>query len=285
MTGRGMPMSRGYELRCPLCAGAGRTAIERGSYSYVRCAGCRSLWLWPVPTKDDLRAYYDCGEFYDGAERALHEQEVLAAGRLERLESMVAGRRLLDVGCASGNFLERAGRRGWDAKGMEPSAALAARARGRGLDVVHVDTLAQFPAEEFDVVTAWEVVEHVGEPKPFLRELSKRVRLGGVIALSTPDAASLAAKLLGASFPFASAPEHLYVFSRTALERMLEEEGLSILTWRAFSGLNTRAAAQMLRKRFGKWATAGAPIVAGAFALLDRLQNGTECEVFATRTR
>jgi SAM-dependent methyltransferase len=94
--------------------------------------------------------------------------------------------RLLDVGCGLGVLLEQALEAGWDAHGCDTSGAWVREARARvGADrVVHgsVPTTGHF-----DVVTAWDVIEHVHDPLPFLAELGRRLAPGGRLFLRTPN--------------------------------------------------------------------------------------------------
>ena len=101
----------------------------------------------------------------------------------------IPGGRLLDIGCATGAFLLAAKNRGWNPQGLDVSPGAAQMAR----DVVGVDvgvgTLESFafPGAMFDAVTAWEVLEHVPDPKSFLKEINRVLKPGGVVALSTPN--------------------------------------------------------------------------------------------------
>jgi 2-polyprenyl-3-methyl-5-hydroxy-6-metoxy-1,4-benzoquinol methylase len=268
---------------CPVCGAAGREAFEKQPYRYLRCLRCTSLWLEPMPTEAALAEYYSSGAFYGGAQLREGSMRKVAELRLRKLERLTPGRRLLDVGCASGTFLDVARSRGWLAMGLEPSASLAALARERGLEVFDGASPDALPARTFDVVTAWEVVEHVRDPGRFLDTLCSIVAAGGILALSTPSADGLPSRLLGARFPFALAPEHLVLIARSAARSLLESRRLSIVELKTFSGMDVESARSMLSKRFGSWAVVAGPAVAAVFWLLDVIGNGTEFEVFARK--
>jgi 2-polyprenyl-3-methyl-5-hydroxy-6-metoxy-1,4-benzoquinol methylase len=109
---------------------------------------------------------------------------------------------LLDVGCAFGTFLEFAKDRGWDVKGIEVSPYSSRFAREkRGLDVT-TGTLAtsNFGKEEFDLVTFWDVLEHVTDVKENLQRASRVLKPGGYVILTTDNYQSLLAFIASAMF-------------------------------------------------------------------------------------
>jgi 2-polyprenyl-3-methyl-5-hydroxy-6-metoxy-1,4-benzoquinol methylase len=152
--------------------------------------------------------------------------------RLDHMDSRVAGNgrgRLLDVGCHIGIFLEEAGARGWDAWGVEPSQWAVAQAKARNLQVVQ-GTLAEvaFPPDHFDVVTLWDVIEHLPDPMRELRRIARMVRPGGWVCIHTMDVESLFARVMGKRWPWLM-EMHLYYFSRSTLRAMLQRAGFRVI--------------------------------------------------------
>jgi SAM-dependent methyltransferase len=126
-----------------------------------------------------------------------HRRDVepyLVYGRvLNRLERLTPGRRLLDVGCSYGAFLELARERGWEVTGVDLSAKAAAYATAqRGLPVF-TGTLeaAAYPARTFSAVTMWDVIEHLDDPRGLLREVHRVLAPGGVLVVFTINQGSL----------------------------------------------------------------------------------------------
>ena len=139
------------------------------------------------------------------------------------------GRRLLDVGSGSGDFLLRMRARGWTVLGVEPDPVAAAAARANGLDVrdgMLVD--AEFPGDTFDAIVLSHVIEHVHDPVALLRECGRVLRPGGVLVLMTPNLASVGHRRFGADWRGLEPPRHLHVFSVDSLRACVQHVGLRV---------------------------------------------------------
>jgi 2-polyprenyl-3-methyl-5-hydroxy-6-metoxy-1,4-benzoquinol methylase len=139
-----------------------------------------------------------------------------------------AGRRLLDVGCYTGIFVEIAAKAGWDAYGVDPSGWAVEEARRDGLQV-REGTLAtaDFPVSHFDVITMWDVIEHLSDPASELQEAHRLLRPGGTLVVHTMDIDSLFARFMGHRWPWLM-EMHLFYFSQSTLRQMVEEIGYQV---------------------------------------------------------
>ena len=150
--------------------------------------------------------------------------------RIARYLPPKPGKRLLDVGAATGFFLNLARNEGWETAGIEPSDAAAALARKKQLDVkTGILAPGKFPAASFDVITLWDVLEHLPDPIATMNVVVDLLKPGGIIAINTPDASSMWAKMMGSSWHLLCPPEHLCLFSHTGLETLLGRIGLMSL--------------------------------------------------------
>jgi cyclopropane fatty-acyl-phospholipid synthase-like methyltransferase len=103
----------------------------------------------------------------------------------------------------------------------------------RGLCVVQGTTAtADLPEEFFDVVTLWDVIEHVGDPLAELRRVHRLLKKGGMVVVHTIDIGSLFARAMGSRWPWLM-EMHLYYFSRSTLREVLQEAGFTVLDIRA----------------------------------------------------
>jgi SAM-dependent methyltransferase len=134
--------------------------------------------------------------------------------------------RLLDVGCGAGFFLDEARARGWRVCGTEYSERALALARGRGHEVTQAPVAVDgFEANSFDVVTAFEVFEHVKDPLSEAAVLARVLRPGGLLYCTTPNFNSVSRRALGPGWSVIEYPEHLWYFTPRTLRRWLERSG------------------------------------------------------------
>jgi len=153
--------------------------------------------------------------------------------RLALIRRHAPGRRLLDLGAACGFMLEAALEAGFDPSGIEFSAeaiGLAApEVRGR----ITRGDINDLPPGAFDVITAFDILEHAQDPLQTLRAWADRLRPGGILALTTPDTDSLLGKLMGSRWPMLQPLQHTVLFSGKAMPRHLRQAGLTLLDLRA----------------------------------------------------
>jgi SAM-dependent methyltransferase len=246
-------------VNCEICGKPSRSWAIINSYDHYLCGHCSHLFVYPKPSQQDLDAFYFNGRYYDKAET---EQDRLlreASQRLNTLQRLAArfslSRHLLDVGCASGYFMKQAVMAGWHAMGVDRSEDLARRAREYSGAEVFRGRLEQIELADgpFAVVTAWEVLEHTIDPRAFFSALARNVVAGGLLALSTPLANGVPARLLGTRFPMLTPPEHLSIFSRNSVNLLAFEFGFKEVSYRSFSNLGPKSLASGLAKfLFGK---------------------------------
>jgi SAM-dependent methyltransferase len=192
------------------------------------CRACGLGWQpWP-PSREELEEAYsglaDATYVAEDVNRA--RTSALVAGLMAR-QGVPRGATVLDVGCSAGYFVDAAVRRGFDATGVEPSSWLCARARERVGEARIVEGTFEkvaFDRAPFDVVTMWDVLEHVPDPISFLARARAVLRPGGLLLLNVPARDTWMATLLGSKWPLLL-PEHLFYFSRRSLQIAFESSG------------------------------------------------------------
>ncbi|MBN1135989.1 MAG: class I SAM-dependent methyltransferase [Anaerolineae bacterium] len=260
---------------CNLC-GSERTEVYRegrdrqlgGSerFRLVRCLQCGLIYLNPRPRRDEIGRYYpaDYEPFtrlsrHQGGRLARWSYRRYLDKRCARLPSTPG--RLLDVGCATGDFLARAREHGWQVQGVEPGQAAAQAARRQyGLDVFSGDLAeAHLPSASFDAVTLWDVLEHLYDPRAELAEIHRILKSGGVLLIELPNVRSFDAALFGRYWIGLDMPRHLYLFPPSALDALLEQSGFAIVSRRCSSGGYGAFVASLSfwseeqRSHLGKW--------------------------------
>jgi 2-polyprenyl-3-methyl-5-hydroxy-6-metoxy-1,4-benzoquinol methylase len=232
-----------YE-RVPACAVCGspsqlhKTIFWKYNTPVMRCDGCGLYYANPRWKSEHLFGRYT-PEFWtryaDTVKDTAVDVEANYARWLPFLSAMDASRksnRILDVGCATGEFLLAAKARGWKVYGVETSPIAAEQARRLTGGTIHAGTLdtADFPDGYFDVVTLWDVIEHLQDPRAYLERVGRLLRSSGILSVTTPNIRSVAFRLLGPSWIPVGPNDHLYYFAPRTLARLLSECGFSIYT-------------------------------------------------------
>ncbi len=233
---------------CPLCGG-GKVAVflkKRRGQSEVSALGSSRKTISP----GELLRCRDCSfgfrqtrfnqqelaDLYRKMDTKLYEAEIRGRKRTaERHLGIFHANercgRLLDVGCASGLFLFAAAERGWQVTGLEPAEVLYREAQerlaGRGTVLPLTLEESDLPEHQFDVVTLWDVLEHVADPLNMMGRCQALLKPGGSLFLNVPDLDSVEARILGRQWPLLL-PEHLNYFNRPSLKLCAQKCGLQL---------------------------------------------------------
>ena len=176
---------------CPICGDGSGQPRPLNRSGFLHCRVCDLVWTERRLEIPDLVEHYETREPSDAVRRA---RLALYDSFLRECGQQVGHRagRLLDVGCGWGDFVERAARSGWDARGIEPSPRIADDASRRGLRVAP-GTLEDLPVDWscFDLITYWDVFMFVDHPHRELERAVARLRPGGSIYICTRQHAIL----------------------------------------------------------------------------------------------
>ncbi len=247
-------MSEELKINCPLCQDSRTFFFRKGTLSYeniswekfkitdsdyglfpdlYRCQNCGLTFAHPLPPADKII------KLYSQMEDPEYEQEHEGRGENFRRILKVLSRlrpdkgRLLDVGCATGIFMEIARKWGWEVIGVEPSQWAVSVARSKGLKVFQGD-FADVPEEEkYDVITMIDFIEHTNKPAIMLRKAHRLLKKGGVLLIVTPDISSLAAKITGRKW-WHLRPGHLCFFRKETIFYLEKTFSFKILLLRHY---------------------------------------------------
>ncbi len=240
-------------MHCILC----QTPLEKYLYK-------NGFWIYRCPTcrlgQTDLnknypsfvKEFYSKGYYEGDPTRSAYVDYELDKPLIVRnmrkflsfLPRKVTGGKLLDVGCAFGYFVELAKESGYDAYGFDPSTFAAKKAGALvGYKRIQEATIqdAKFPKASFDVITMFDVFEHLQDPLEDMRKLRSLLKPDGVILIATGDTKSLAARIMRRRWTFFIPPQHIFFFDRHNVITLLHKAGLIAKAWH----------------RVGKWLSLG----------------------------
>lgn len=217
---------------CKICAGKKvYFYCKKDSSHYHICKECGLIFQDPVPEAKDMVDYannqYQYGEYRDYVE-AKSLKYAHFRSRLKQFQDRFPKGRLLDVGCSCGYFLDIALENGFDAFGVEFSGEAIAAAQPTIRERItqgSVNTLESHQLGSFDLVTAFDIIEHTEDPIDFLRQARGMLRQGGGIVLSTPDTGHALRYILGSRWPMLQPMQHTILFSDKSLRITLMKAG------------------------------------------------------------
>jgi 2-polyprenyl-3-methyl-5-hydroxy-6-metoxy-1,4-benzoquinol methylase len=241
-------------IACPVCRASDPAAccsvgdrlfgLAGGTFNLFRCAFCKCTFLHPLPAESALAGFYP--QEYWWSEKPLSEgffsklfhkmekayREFVVADHARFLDycaksNRAGGKRLLDIGCGSGSFLQCARSHGFLPHGMDMSAkaveivqnehGIPAKQGGIGQEV--------WEGNRFDFITMFHVLEHLPDPRQALRFAAGLLAPGGTLVLQVPNISSLQARVFGKRWYGLDVPRHVINFSPKALGLLLSEMG------------------------------------------------------------
>jgi SAM-dependent methyltransferase len=203
---------------------------------FLACPQCETLSFYGPTLRPEPPAaaypetYYGEGEAkFRGITGWLRRAS--AAGRARRA-CQRAGKpaRCFDLGCGDGDFLVFLQSAGLEVFGSElPGPGLTrATARLPGRVSGDPDALAVLPDASLDLVTLWQVYEHLEKPLDWLDLIGRKLRPGGWLCLAIPNPSSWQARIFGADWLHLDPPRHLHLATPGALTRLLEGRGFAV---------------------------------------------------------
>ena len=281
-----------------------RTHGAQGRFSVVQCQSCGALYLSPRPDNTELAQYYpaDYAPYALPRSTSPPARESVERGVAKLVQAIISRvpdpGRALDVGCATGDFLLRLKDEGWQVWGAEINPEAAAYARDRLGGQVSEGDFAKTEFEgHFSLVTFWDTLEHLPDPRGALAKAWQITRPGAWLVFSVPNLDSIEARVFGRYWAGWDIPRHLWWLSTPFLHRLLDETG-----WAAQEFVCLRGRQWLLAESVRLWLEASPlpnalqramlaavrswpakALLWPYFAVVERLRRGSILAVFAKR--
>lgn len=239
------------EQSCQICrASEVRWICNKNGIPIFRCVSCGTAFADQTVEMLDTETLYGQSYFrsdepalgYRDYERIADLKRITFDARLIDIERIASRGRLLDVGCATGLFVDMATSRGWETTGIDVSAfAIQQARRYKGTFLVADLMTVSLPPQSFDVITMFDVIEHVRQPIEVLRRAARLLSNRGLLVVETPNVGGLLAWVMGQRWPHYRPPEHLFYFTPASLRLALSQSEFEMLFWsKSIKTMNAR---------------------------------------------
>jgi 2-polyprenyl-3-methyl-5-hydroxy-6-metoxy-1,4-benzoquinol methylase len=269
---------------CPLCSGSSFKrfvectdyTVSRETFTIVACESCGFKFTNPRPDEKEIGKYYESEDYVSHSNSrkgiintvyhwvrnySLKQKVSLIDKEYGSLKQSSGIKRLLDIGCGTGEFLATAVKSGWIGKGIEPSEKAREQAiQNHKLEVTDQQGIARLEKGSFDIITMWHVLEHVHTLNERIAELHSLLKPGGKAIIAVPNCTSHDAKIYGSNWAAYDVPRHLYHFTPETMKALFNKHHfnfvralpmkfdsfyVSMLTEKNVNGINNLPAAFM----------------------------------------
>ncbi len=231
---------------CPICESKHSTSVVNVfGFDYSECGQCRHIYLEDLPSKEAIQSLYTSNGDSQAVQGQIYLDEDLFNKRLRKIaepkvkaiaDFAVSSKTWLDIGCGTGENLFAARNLGYKVSGIEADRAEVRFASSKNIEVTN-----EFVGEDFnrpellgnvDIVTSFNVLEHIENPVPWVNNLASQMRSGALLFFEVPRTPSLS-NLTRQLFPDLAyrhiyPPDHLHIFSERAMEIIFDKAGCSV---------------------------------------------------------
>lgn len=221
-------------LDCPICKTHHFVELfKKEGEPISKCKDCGFIMINPRPSYEQILQTYEprYSQAYSNKQASKRRRSAHWANQARRF---VSSGRWLDIGCSSGYMVEAAKNANFDAHGVDlESWGIEYAKKELGLEKIFLGQLEdqKFPANHFQVISAYEVIEHVPDLHRFVGEIKRLLAPDGILVIHTPDVGhwrrTRPLQNWGAVLP----SEHLYYFNKKTLGLLLEQHGLIVKKW------------------------------------------------------
>lgn len=229
---------------CPICSNLEQEkvlsckdfTVSKEEFYIVKCRKCGFHFTNPIPEKIALASYYESEEYISHSNtnngfiskiyQSVRKHTLTKKAKL--VSTIIKGKKVLDIGCGTGEFLLTLQERGFEVLGVEPSSLARNQAIELGLSVEEEKHLNEIQANSFDLISMWHVLEHVYDLKERVKEINKILSKDGKLIIAVPNRMSFDASYYKKYWAAYDVPRHLYHFTEKDLKQLFGDFGFKL---------------------------------------------------------
>lgn len=222
--------------------------LSSEEFRIVECIQCGFRYLNPRPDSTEISRYYDSPEYtsHDTGKKSVFNfvykliRSQAVRKKYQLITKNTKGKRLLDIGCGTAEFIAWCGKKGMMVTGVEPNPKAREYAKTRhGIAVFPEGALETISPASFDVITLWHVLEHVHDLNRRMERIGDMLSPGGLLVIAVPNSDSWDACYYKEAWAAYDPPRHLYHFTKETISRLAQKHefetiGLLPMKWDAF---------------------------------------------------
>ena len=229
------------ERKCPACKSNKKKIIcKKDGLKIVQCRDCDLVFVSPTFNYEHYISLYKKNKYQTivkklGENSHVYRRDRFGTERVKILKNFLQKKkkyRVLDIGCSTGFFIEKANKLGWKTTGLELNPSAVNFAKKRGLNVINEDFLKSKFNHKFDVICAFDVLEHLFDPMKIIKKAYKDLKSGGLLFVYVPNWQSATRLLLGEkNSHFIWPTHHLTYFTPTTLKNFFLKANFEVCYW------------------------------------------------------
>ena len=229
------------ERKCPSCSSKTKSIIcKKDNLKIVKCKSCDLIYVSPTFDYNHYINLYKKNEYQKITKKLSEKSHNYRRKRFGRERIKILKKffnrdktpTVLDIGCATGFFIEEAKKIGWKTLGLELNPSAVSFAKKRGLNVKNIDFLKTKFDQKFDIICAFDVLEHLIDPKKIIKKAYKYLKKGGLLFVYVPNWQSASRLLLGEeNAHFIWPTHHLTYFTPNTLKNFFEKNKFKMIFW------------------------------------------------------
>ena len=212
-------------------------------FTIAECQSCTFRFTQDVPDENTIAPYYKSEDYISHTNttaglinrlyHSVRKRTIVRKRKLVEKNTGIKAGKMLDVGSGIGSFVSEMKQQGWETTGLEPDAD-ARKVANDLYDLTLADTaqLYQLPADHFDAITLWHVLEHVHDLSKYIQQLKTLLKEKGKLFIAVPNYMAADATIYREYWAAYDVPRHLYHFSPRSMQTLMEKNGLKVLHYK-----------------------------------------------------